>query len=47
MRDLELLLLVQRDPRRLLAVAQGGVKDLYSVLLGAVHVTRGGRETRE
>ena len=37
-RDLELLLLVQRDPRRLLPVAQGGVEDLYSVVLAAVHV---------
>jgi hypothetical protein len=37
-RDLELLLLVQRDPRRLLTVAQGRVEDLYSVLLVAVHV---------
>ena len=37
-RDLELLLLVQRDPRRLLPVAQGRVEDLYSVLLTAVHV---------
>ena len=31
LRDLELLLLVERDPRRLLPVAQGGVEDLYSV----------------
>ena len=38
MRNLELLLLVQRDPRRLLPVAQGRVEDLYSVLLTAVHV---------
>ena len=37
-RDLELLLPVERDPRRLLAVAQGRVEDLYAVLLGAVHV---------
>ena len=32
-RDLELLLLVERDPGRLLPVAQGGVEDLYAVLL--------------
>ena len=32
-RDLELLLPVQRDPRRLLAVAQRRVEDPYSVLL--------------
>ena len=38
LRDLELLLAVERDPRRLLPVAQGGVEDPYSVLLGAVHV---------
>ena len=31
-RDLELLLPVERDARRLLAVAQGRVEDLYSVL---------------
>jgi hypothetical protein len=37
-RYLELLLLSERDPRRLLPVAQGGVEDLYSVLLVAVHV---------
>ena len=37
-RDLQLLVLVERDPRRLLPVAQGGVEDLYSVLLAAVHV---------
>src|SRR4030095_11804582 len=39
--DLELLLLVERDPGRLLPVAQGRVEDLYSVLLGSVHVVRG------
>src|SRR5829696_1381688 len=38
LRDLHLLLLVERDARRLLPVAQGGVEDLYSVGLAAVHV---------
>ena len=37
-RDLQLLLLVERDARRLLTVAQGGVEDPYPVLLAAVHV---------
>ena len=37
-RDLDLLLRVQRDPGGLLAVAQRGVEDSYSVLLGAGHV---------
>jgi hypothetical protein len=36
--DLELLLLVQRDARRLLAVAERRVEDLYSVVSVAVHV---------
>src|SRR5688500_3004195 len=35
--DLELLLLVERDARRLLSVAERRVEDLYSVLPGAVH----------
>ena len=32
-RDLELLARVQRDPRRLLAVSQGGVEDDYAVVI--------------
>ena len=39
-RDLELLLRVQRDARRLLAVAQRRVEDQYSIgVLGLGHVT--------
>ena len=38
--DLELLLRVERDPRRLLAVAQRRVEDQYSVwIVGLAHVT--------
>src|SRR3954468_3225149 len=36
-RDLDLLLLVERDPRRLLAVAQRGVEDLYVIWCAVVH----------
>jgi hypothetical protein len=37
-RDLQLLLPVERDPGRLLPVAESRVEDLHSVVLGAVHV---------